>query len=359
MADGKSVKYSCCPRLETSLEVLRCSVCKNSFHYSCLNITKTPFKDLTENFKTTWECPACNCKKPKSCNNNTPVRGLHAVDSQEPDVASQNVAMRKRANKRKCLSPDLSLLDIRQVIREELECIKSNMLDQFNAKIKEVIQTVTEITSSMTFIEQQYEDIKKDLKEKETVIYSLEAENKALRITVNDLASRTSAMEQHARANNVEIQCIPEHKSEHLLTCVKQLAATVNYKINDSDIHLCTRISKFNRDSNRPRSVVVKFGCQRIRDEFLAATVNFNKKFNVKQDKLNTSHLGIGGEQKPIYVVEHLSPALKALHASARVKAKEKNYRFVWVKGGQIFMRKSEKTEYIHVRNNTTLANLP
>ncbi|CAH2108022.1 unnamed protein product [Euphydryas editha] len=65
-----------------------------------------------------------------------------------------------------------------------------------------------------------------------------------------------------------------------------------------------------------------------------------------KSDKLNTSHLGMAGDKKPIYVIEHLSPALKSLHAATRLKAKQKDYKFVWVKSGRIYVRKNESTEY-------------
>ena len=104
--------------------------------------------------------------------------------------------------------------------------------------------------------------------------------------------------------------------------------------------------------------MLIKFNNQRTRDSFLAASINFNKKANCPTERLNTTHLGIGGDKKPIYVLEHLSPAIKSLHAAARIKAKEIGYRFVWVKGGNVYMRKSEDTAYKHIRSINCLASI-
>lgn len=191
---------------------------------------------------------------------------------------------------------------------------------------------MSQVTDSISFMEKQHEDIKKELQLKIKSIDTLEKENKLMRTTLNDLNSRLSQLEQHSRANNIEIQCLPEHKNENLLSLVNQVASTIKYKINESDIHYCSRTSKMQKNNNRPRSVVVKFSCPRIRDGFLAAAINFNRKAEQVCDKLNTNHIRLRGDPKPIYIAEHLSPTQKSLHAAARLKAKDLKYRFVRVK---------------------------
>lgn len=93
-----------------------------------------------------------------------------------------------------------------------------------------------------------------------------------------------------------------------------------------------------------------------IRDTFLAKTIKFNK-LNPK-DKINSSHIGIGGNKTPIFILEHLSPLNKKLHASARQVAKEKGFKFVWIKQGRVFMRKTESDPSIYVKNQDILKNL-
>ena len=274
---------------------------------------------------------------------------------------SQNVTTRAKVPV-SVSPPSVTCNDIRQIVKEELQCsldlLKKNIIEQFENKLKDVLDHVAGITSSISFLEEKYETIREDMSNKIKCIKTLETENSILKTNISELTTRLNLIEQHGRADNLEIQCIPEHKNENLLSVTKQIANSINYKLNDADIHLCTRIAKQNKDSRRPRSVLVKFSNQRIRDAFLAATINFNKKASNPTERLNTSHLGIGGDKKPIYVLQHLSPTVKSPHAAARLKAKEIGYRFVWVKGGTVYMRKSEDSAYKNIKNINCLKDL-
>lgn len=116
----------------------------------------------------------------------------------------------------------------------------------------------------------------------------------------------------------------------------------------------CTRIAKINRENNqRPRSIVVQFATPRDRDTFLAAAIKFNKS-KPSPENLNTSHLGYSGE-KPVYVLEHLSPSNKALHAAARLAARKSGYKHVWIRHGRIFVRKTDHSDYILIRDMNSL----
>jgi hypothetical protein len=66
----------------------------------------------------------------------------------------------------------------------------------------------------------------------------------------------------------------------------------------------------------------------------------------------------MGGDKKLVYVLEHLSPMNKKLHAAARHVAKDKNYKFVWIKQGRVFLRRAEADESIYIRNQDTLDKL-
>lgn len=364
MSQAKT-KFGCCDRLTPSSNIVICQTCKYKYHLNCVNINKSQ-KDLTEEFKLNWACPCCRSKLPKTDNSNTPIRGA-SQHSVEADDLLLNVNTRRGGHSQASREgqnymSDMPIDKIRQVVREELEDIlhsfKINIFNQFELKTKELLESFKGVSDSISSIEQQQETIRKDLESNASLICQLESENTTLRSTVSELNSRIALIEQHSRASNVELQNIPENKAENLVTIAKQVATIANYKLNDSDIHLCTRVAKINSNNSRPRSVVVKFSSPRIRDEFLAATIKFNKKAENITEKLNTSHLGIGGARKPVFVVEHLSPAQKAIHAAARVRAKELNYKFVWVKQGRIFMRKTEISDYKLIKSIPELSQL-
>lgn len=359
-------KLECCLRLPNSKEVIKCQNCKKKYHFACVSTTTIPYNELTSEYKNSWLCPACS--RPRSDNTTTPIRNIQSYNSAAPkpvDATQDNGQISLRREETDTLRDTVdseSLSEVRSIIRHELVSIldnfKANIIEQIDSKIKIVLDNMSSINTSISFLEQKFEDVKLEMTNKIEKIQNLEQENKALRSSVTDLQSRLSLLEQQSRACNVEIQCIPEFKNENLITVVKQIASTVKCNITDHDIQNCTRIMKLNKDSLRPRTTLVKFTTPRVRDTFLAAVLSFNKKAACNRDKLNTSHLGISGDIKPIYVCEHLSPAIKALHAEARIKCKKIGYRYVWVKNGRVFVRKSDNSEYIYVKNVDLLTSL-
>lgn len=132
-----------------------------------------------------------------------------------------------------------------------------------------------------------------------------------------------------------------------------QLSKVVSYDLKDCDTMKCTRVASINNNKSRPRTVVVRLRSPRCRDEFYSAITRYNKSH--KNDKLNTSLLGYGVEKEPIYVSEHLSPTYKSLHAAARLRAKEKSYKFVWVRYGKIFVAKDENSRSILIKDTQCL----
>ncbi|KAL4712081.1 hypothetical protein ACJJTC_005317 [Scirpophaga incertulas] len=140
------------------------------------------------------------------------------------------------------------------------------------------------------------------------------------------MSERLSRLDQLSRASNLEIQCVPESNSENVIKLVEQLGRTVK------SAHGCVI------PYSHPLS-------------------NTNQTHN--QKKLQSCDLGIGGKTScPIYVVENLSPENKELHAAARKRGKELGYKFVWIRGGKIFMRKDESANYTFVKNTDTLTRL-
>nr|XP_049701301.1 uncharacterized protein LOC126055566 [Helicoverpa armigera] len=227
------------------------------------------------------------------------------------------------------------------------------MISQELAPIKKEMENVVE---SMSFMNKKFESIMKAHELSQEIISRLESENTDLKITIEDLSDRLANLEQQSRSNNLELQCVPENKNENVYNIVTQLARVVNCEISERDVLHCTRIAKANTSSNRPRSIVVQLASPRMRDHLLAAIIKYNQAN--PQEKLNCSHLGYAGPKSPVYVAEHLSPANRALHAAARVKAKEKNYKYVWVRNGRIFVRKNDGAEYIQIKNKNSLGKI-
>ncbi|CAH2238556.1 jg22538, partial [Pararge aegeria aegeria] len=181
-------------------------------------------------------------------------------------------------------------------------------------------------------------------------MHLLKKVNEDLRTDVRNLHSRLYLFERESRACNLEIHCVPEHRNENLVNMVEQIGKITGNPIKEGQISKCTRIAKLNKDSPRPRTVLVKFFSPITRDQFYASIIKFNKNKS-KEDKLNTSHLGLAGEKYGVFIMEHLSPEAKALHAQARKFKKENQWQFVWSRNGNIFMRKNISSDVVYIKN--------
>ncbi|KAL4711045.1 hypothetical protein ACJJTC_015221 [Scirpophaga incertulas] len=167
--------------------------------------------------------------------------------------------------------------------------------------------------------------------------------------------SRLSTLEKVSRGCNFEIQCVPEKKSENLLTIVRNLLTEIKIS-NETDIKSAKRIAKMDKDSARPRGILVTLSSERDRDNVLSAYKRYNR--DNKANQLSSTHIGIQGERCLMYVTEHLSPETKQLHAAARLAARNLSYKYVWVKYGRVYIRKSDDSPAIHVKNLDFLRNI-
>jgi hypothetical protein len=63
-------------------------------------------------------------------------------------------------------------------------------------------------------------------------------------------------------------------------------------------------------------------------------------------------------ENNSIYINESLTPTNRKLHAEVRKFKQENNYKYVWVKGGNIYLRKADGNQRHHIRSIKDLAGL-
>ncbi|KAG8264258.1 hypothetical protein J6590_014545 [Homalodisca vitripennis] len=85
----------------------------------------------------------------------------------------------------------------------------------------------------------------------------------------------------------------------------------------------------------KPGSIVVKFLRKLDKERFIL--------MRWKKRNVNTRDLGfMGGEASPVYINESLTQDKRKLLNAARIAQREKQYTFIWVKNGRIFLRKNQ-----------------
>lgn len=353
-------------------EYLQCSQCNHTYDLLCANYSTKLFYGQSREGKT-WICQTCRCKLPKKDNTNTPVRQPVTTETEstndEGDISYSRVTIRGTRSQRTCGSiatHNDCAVNPEDEDREELIVnIRDQVISAIKLEIPNLLKTViknelaplknsfNELCKSVDFLSNKYDELCESVGTVTAENSQLKKTNIDLQLSVTQLSSRIDDLEQHLRENNLEIHGVPENRSENILTVVKQCASAIGHKIDDTDIVNYTRVAKQNKESKRPRAIIIKFRSVRCRDEFYSAVHRFNK--SNPKEKLNTAHLGFGTANTPVYVSEHLSPTNKSLHAAARIAAKEKGYKFVWVRGGRIYVRKTPDSQYILIRNRDSL----
>ncbi|CAG9134929.1 unnamed protein product [Plutella xylostella] len=337
---------------------LVCTLCKESYHALCVSIDVA---NLSKSQIKSWLCPTCTSKRPKGDNSNTPirvpakenvtVRKQRGNNASTAAASASNSAASAVTNCNRCMTKEDLTAAIRKELQDSLSVqIKSSIKDCLATQLRDIQSEMNDIKESIKFSSDKFEEFKSEVMSFKKTMQTIQKENENLRCTISTLHQRINQLEQLSRVANLEIQCVPEYKSENPTNIVQQLSKVIDCEIQDNDLVFCSRISKANPQSSRPRSLLVKFQSPRQRDAYLTAATKYNKEHPT--DKLNTSHLGIACEKKAnVYVVEHLTPEIKSLHAAARQKARELGYKYAWVRNGRVYLRKTESSEYLYVRD--------
>lgn len=320
-----------CSDTVADIEAMACTQCPRRYHYACLGVSKTNFEKQRKAFKANWKCPVClNSQRKGGDNSNTPIR---CADPSGPRCETS--------------------------LDHKFDAFKQELLDKLAsefASLRTELSAVHDLQTSVDFMSAQYDDLKKIIETQNEIIKNLKFDKDQLASTVSVLQSRLNNIEQMSRDCNVEVQCVPEHRSENIVQTVIQMASVISLPLHESEIQACHRVAKMNKDSRRPRSIIIKLPNVRRRDDLLAAVQKFNKLH--PGDKLNSSHLGIGGDKQPVFLTEHLSPANKALHAATRIEARKMNFKFVWIRNGKIYIRKNETSPPHLISSIETLSKL-
>lgn len=141
--------------------------------------------------------------------------------------------------------------------------------------------------------------------------------------------------EQYSRNANLEIKGIPKQENENVTETVKTIGDLIGSPIAVNEIEVCHRVPTRNKESN----IIVQFRSRTRRDAVLEAA---------KKKRITNKDLG-STSTAPIYINEHLCPVLKRLLGMSVAKKHEHKWKFVWVRNGRIFARKTDNAPILEV----------
>lgn len=335
-----------------------CSVCKKKFHFKCGGITERGYSRLGTG-RASWMCTTCRDSSKTgldvskmedsaavgspSCSrlsSGLPLeQGMPSVSTPKPMV--KKVKDEKDNASYMSLLSDISSkisnmqvkLDAIEVIQQDLHQVKSDIADlkvAVNDRFDQLAVRVEDIESRLTLVE------------------SMKSEVESLKEQLREVLNEGHKNEQWVRRSNIQINGIPQKNGENLIKIVKTLAERCNFSLDpDRDIDFVTRVAvKNDIDGKKIKPIILKMQSRYKKDDLLTSL----RKLNIK-----ASDMGFVGGNGRIYFNNHLSSRNKQLLQQAKLRAKEKNYTYCWVRNCTIMVRKSENSPVIHITSQECL----
>ncbi|XP_059055163.1 uncharacterized protein LOC131849175 [Achroia grisella] len=236
-------------------------------------------------------------------------------------------------------------------VRKEYQEMKSSIKD-LNVKQTEIAQEVKILQNSFQYHSDQYDDfnlkitqVTNDIKKLEIMEKTVEEVNRQNIKLQRDL----NANEQRERQSNVEVIGIPETINEDLRSYMSKIATKAGLQISLDDILEVHRITPKVRIQGRPRMIILKLKSRLLKDNFIS---------KVRKYHPTTKDIGLPGDAKSIFVYENLTTYNKGLLKKIKDIAKSKQYQFIWVKNGKIYVRKSDTFPAIHINSEEDFTKL-
>lgn len=295
---------------------VQCGTCKKHFDFGCVNMTETGWKKLGPDRRALWKCATCRASSTSP--------SVHPVS--EP-VSNETILSEIRELKEQ-LAGISSLRDDVRSIKVELGELKASF-DFNSAKVDEFAAKITNIESRVISLE------------------TLENKVQSLEVEIASIKLELSTNDQRSRLNNIEIKGIPLKKEENLFTILETISKKVNYPVPKNQVNYISRVPVFN---SKDKSIVVSFLNRYFKEDFIAAARSLKG--------LSTHDLGFDGPAVKVFINDHLNPESKKLLNKTRLLAKERDFKYVWVKHGKIHVRKLDGSHVFIVARESDLNKL-
>lgn len=261
-----------------------------------------------------------------------------------PNLTSRDANVTARNKRRR----EDEMVVFMQEIRDLLQSATAHSETKFKSlqeSMREIIAQNSEMKTSLAFVSKQYDDIKIKIDE-------IDRERKLDHTYINQLENKVENLERILCLTKIEMRNIPKKEGENkedMLKVVSETAKVLQMPVERQDIKDVFRITKKGGGS----SIVVDFVSVTTKENLLHKVRNYNR--NNPQAKLNTSHINIPGETKPIFLSESLTMKAQRLYYLARKFASDNGFKFCWTSLGKVFLRQKEGDQYIHVKDEADL----
>lgn len=245
------------------------------------------------------------------------------------------------------------------ITEQKLEEILDKKFDNFVKTVFTPLKdSISELQKSLNFLSDQYEDLRKEVGTLRVDNTRLCAENNCLkaemRSLVNEINVQKNALNEHnqyIRRECLEFSGVPERQGENTNQIVMDICEEIGIKIVEEDISVSHRLpTKRTEQTDRPKKIIARFVRRDVRDAIYKSRKLLKNK--------TTSDIGYPRTNNKIYISENLTPTNKDLFNKSLALKKRANFRFLWTRYGNTYMKKDEDSAVIQIATEKDLEKL-
>lgn len=229
----------------------------------------------------------------------------------------------------------LTLIDVNDNVSVLKQIFTSEITD-LKGTVQQVATDIKQINETNNRVETALNILTNSLATLTSQVSSLIESNKEKEKQMVNMNKRINDLEQQIISKNIEIKNIP-NDNLHPNTMIKTIAASLNVKVNDCDISNSYHLKK-------SQKIIVEFATLNKKKELMGKIKRHRVESKVITDDIN--------DKNYIYVNDQLTAHKRRLLWLVKTKAKESNWKYVWVKNGNIFAKKNEISNPIIFNNS-------
>lgn len=316
---------ACSEALPTDGQFITCIQCRFGYHLGsrCSGISEKTFRSMSVVKRQEWCCKTCRINETRSVTSTGETSSMQRVIDR---ILVELVSVRTAVSEIPVLSSKVDALSSLKSTIETLLPLKDAM---------------GEVTKSITFLSDQYDEMLKSRQESENQLKALKSRVDVLESVLQDQSAlirqqqiSLNQSEQYSRTLNLEIHGITAQPNEDLRAFLADFAKKIDIGFEPAQVQAVHRLPV---GGDKIPPILVRFVSVAVRNKWLAARKRVRQLSFCGELPTNT------------YVNENLTALNRELLWKSKLRAKEQGYRFVWVKNGKVLVKKDEGQQVLFV----------
>ncbi|XP_059221251.1 uncharacterized protein LOC131995940 [Stomoxys calcitrans] len=219
--------------------------------------------------------------------------------------------------------------------------LKNGMVD-LKSTMQQIVMSLSSLSSDLkNHMDSALAEMNKNVATIAAQVCELQRKDEEKAAKINELTKRVQQLEQKSIENNIEINNV-ENMEIETEVIVKRIADALGVDMTSEHMSKAYKIKRKNK-------IIVEFATHHKKKEIMSKLKGHRIHASVVRGEENSE-----GDDY-VYINDELTPHIRRILWAAKTKAKENEWKFIWIRNGHIYARKNEKSPFIIINNASDL----